>query len=145
MVNAHQGYKLPTALDEVWLDLVFPRMIFERKGVERADALCSTELQNGKLDGGLPKYFAIEIHVATLQVKVFHPVVCRSLLAEIIFDAPRLARTETSGVYHRIWFEERPEQIVCDFVILTEGSEAFGCGGIGRLDEVDQQIEMFQA
>jgi len=37
MVNAHQGYKLPTALDEVWLDLVFTRMVFERKGVEEVD------------------------------------------------------------------------------------------------------------
>jgi hypothetical protein len=60
MVNAHQGYKLPTAFDEMCLDLVFARMVFERKSVERVDPLCSMELQNGKFDGGLPKHFAIK-------------------------------------------------------------------------------------
>jgi len=128
MVNAHQGYKLPTALDEVWLDLVFTRMVFERKGVEEVDPFCATELQNGKLDGGFSKHFAIEIHVATLQVKVFQPVVRRPLFTEIIFDAPRLAGTEASRVHHRIWFEERPEQVVCDLNERSEESDAYTVG-----------------
>jgi hypothetical protein len=84
--------------------------------------------ENSKLDGGLPKYFAIEVHVVTLQVKVFQSIVRRLLFAEIIFDAPRLACSETSGVHHCIWFEECPELIACDFVIFKEGGELFGCG-----------------
>lgn len=113
-------------------------MIFERKGVERIYPLCATELQNDKLDEGFPKNFAIEIHVATLQVKVFHPVIHRPLFTKIIFDASRLAGTEASRVHHRIWFEERPEQIVCDLVVFEEGGEAFGYGDIGHRDKIDQ-------
>ena len=50
MVNAHQGHKLSTTFDEMCLDLMFVRMILERKGVKRADPLCHAELQNGKLN-----------------------------------------------------------------------------------------------
>jgi len=138
MVNAHQGYKLSTAFDKTCFDLVLVRMVLERKGVKRVDPLHSTELQNGKLDWGLPERFAIEIHVVTLKVKVFHPVVHCPLFAEMILDTPRLACTKTGGVNRHIGFEKRPEQIVGDFVALKKRGEAFGCGGIGRLHEVDQ-------
>lgn len=78
-------------------------------------------------------------------MEVFQPAVRRSLLAEAIFDAPRLARTETSGVYHRIWFEKRPEQIIRDFLVLKKGDKAIVGRGVGFLNEADQQVEMFQA
>ena len=76
-------------------------------------------------------------------MKVFHLVVRRPLLAALVFDTPRLAGTETGGVHHRVRFEKRPEQIVCDFVALQECGEVFGRGGIGHLHEVDQQVEVF--
>ncbi len=107
MMNALQGYELPTAFNEICLDLVFARMVFERKGVERVDPPCAIKLQNDKLDGSLSKNFAIEIHVATLQVKVFHPVIRRLLFAKIIFDVSRLAGTKACRVHYCIWFEER--------------------------------------
>ena len=110
-------------------------MVFERKGVERVDPFGSMELLNSKFDGGLPKYVAIEIYVAVLQMKIFYPFIHGSLFAGIVSDAPRLTGSEMSGIYHRIWFEERPEQIVCDFVIFKEGSEAFGCGSTGGVHE----------
>ena len=66
------------------LYLVLIRMVFERKGVKRVDPPCSAEIQNGKLDWGLPERFAIEIDVLALQVKVFYTVVHRPLLTETI-------------------------------------------------------------
>ncbi len=138
MVDAHQGYKFSTTLDKMGLYLVLVRMVFERKGVKRVDPLYSAELQNGKLDWGLPERFAIEIDVVALQVKVFYTVVHRPLLAEMILDTSRLARTKIGGVNHHVGFEKCPEQIVGDFVALKKRGEAFGCGGIGRLHEVDQ-------
>ena len=117
--------------------LLFIRMIFKRKGVKSVNLLRSTELQNGKLDWGLPKHFAIEIHVATFQVKVFYPV-CRPLFAEMIFDTPRLAGTQTGAINHHVGFKKRPEEIVGDFAVLEKGGEACGCGCICLLHEVDQ-------
>lgn len=120
------------------LYLVLIRMVFERKGVKRVDPPCSAELQNSKLDRGLPERFAIEIDVLALQVKIFHTVVHRPLLAEMIFDTPRLISTKTGGVNHHVGFEKCLEQIVGDLVALKKSGEAFSCGGIGRFHEVDQ-------
>lgn len=100
------------------LYLVFVRMVFKRKGVKRADSPGPAKLHNDKLNWGFPKHFAIKIHVAALQVKVFNLVVRRSLLAALVFDTPRLTGTETGGVDHHIRFEERPEHLVRDFVVL---------------------------
>ena len=56
----------------------------------------------------------------------------------MIFDTPRLAGTKTGGVNHHVRFEKRLEQIVGDIVALKKRGDAFGCGGIGSLHEVDQ-------
>lgn len=77
-------------------------MVFESKGVKRVDSLCATKLQNDKLDEDFFKNFAIEILVATLQMKVFHLVVRRSLFIEIISDTSRLVGTEASRIHQRI-------------------------------------------
>ena len=49
-----------------------------------------------------PTHFAIKINVAALQVKVFHPIIRCSLLAEMIFDTPWIAGTETGSVNYHI-------------------------------------------
>jgi len=72
-----------------------------------------------------------------LQVKVFHTVIYRPLLAEIILNISRLTRTKIGSVNYYIRFKKCLEQIVGDFVALKKRGKAFSYRGIGRLHEVD--------
>lgn len=86
----------------------------------------------------LPERFIIKIVLMAFQVKVFHTVVHCPLLAEMIFDTPRLVGTITGSVNNHMKLEKRPEQIVIDFVALKKRREVFYCEGIDRFHRVYQ-------
>lgn len=140
VLSSEHGDEFPAAFNEMGFHLHFVPMILKRECVQCADALFPTEFHNGKIDGRFPKHLAVVIQIPTLHLVVLQPIACLPLFTVIIYDASWLASTKASRVYHRVWLEEYPKQIVGDFIILQKREKALSRGLVCCFDEVDQEV-----
>jgi len=140
MVSSEYGDEFSAASNKLGFHPLFVRMVPKRKCVQRGDALFPTEFHDGKVDRCFPKHQAVVIQIPTLHLVVLQPSACLLVFAGIIYDAPWFVGTKASRVGHRVWREERPKQIVGDFVILQKREKALSRRMVGCFDEVDQEV-----
>lgn len=120
-------------------------MVLKRKCFERANTLSPAEFENSQVDRSFPKHLAVVIQIPTLHVIVLDPKIGLFLFTAIKQDAARLVGPKTTRIDYRVWFEECPEQIVGNFMILQEREKALSSSLVGCLDKANQEVQMLRA
>ena len=99
-------------------------MKLDRKSGQGVDPPGSSEFLNGQLLSDCSKHIAVEIEILALQLKKFHALMGLFLFPHVESETSWLTAPLAGRNHMAVWFEERPEQVVCDLSIFKERDEA---------------------
>ena len=143
MVDAHQGRKLAAACYKLFSNLSSFSVVLERVCREAVDSLGSSEVINLEAHNSFPKNRTARVQVAGVNMEVSRTIPPLLLLTVVVEDASGGAGATAGTVNLSVRPEQKLQQIVRDFLSCAKLSEVLLNRGIGRLDVVYQDLEMF--